>query len=601
MKGEGSTVLTRPESDGGFGFGKNELVTLNEVLRRTGLKMMTDEDSEQKVSGSINSMNETWMFRRYGQLPSSKTGTERLRSMAESIVHSERFRGCLTQMLTTVGSDGMPNYIVDPSGSAENLAPDPFWGALAKFVAHKLGSLVGGKYQYDDYKSGIENMKRLAGVVKSLIEADNAAAASKGKRRSMRWHALPPHELGAGRLFDGIYALDDLEQDDTHILNQAVGGEAEGYLRQLFAVVSSPSVWHGAKWVDRMMSYSKAMSVGMSAFFAFATRFESPVAACGLLNTLPGYFKWSANLARKLADTGFGKAFSKTLQHMGLEGLDGKMPMLADFMELISSNDPSIRDMRELCQLVQIPLSDAIRNPMNDAGGFIEADIKRIKRMLELSGHHKWAKEVTGILNAALKNPGEYAFSNILNCVQMAVVAQTMYRLRHECELAGRPFDPVHELRKISSYLSTEVGGISHERYAWLTPGMQRVLRMTMFSWMWTMSAWTAGCGEVITDALFGGHNTNKYTRQYAFIRWMRMLGIVKVGVPVLMQATIRGLAAIIQRMGLVGDPDDPDDKDPLGIEQMPWLCFDNESQIGALSFDITPLLKLAGRLRRGV
>lgn len=601
MRGtDGGTVLTRPESEGGFGFSRDELVTLNEVLRRTGVKMLTDADTEQKVSGSVNSMNETWMFRRFGKLPSSKTGTERLRSMAESIVHSERFRGCLTQMLTTVGSDGMPNYIVDPTGSATNLAPDPFWGALARFVSHKLGRLVGGRYQYDEYKSGVENMKALAGIVKELIETDRANVKDKGAKPTMRWHAVPPQNLGANRLFDGIYVLDDLEQDDAHMLNKMVGGEAEGYLKQLFSVVSSPSVWQGAKWVDRMMSYSKAMSVGMSAFFAFATRFESPVAACGFLNTVPGYFQWSANLARKLADTGFGKAFSKTLQHMGLEGLDGKMPMLADFMATIASDDPMTRDMRELCDLVQIPLSDAIRNPMNDAGGYIESDIKRIKRMLELSGHHKWAREVTGILNAALKNPGEYAFSNILNCVQMAVVAQTMYRLRRECELGNRPFDPVRELRRVSSYLSTEVGGITPERYAWLTPGMQRVLRMSMFSWMWTMSAWTAGCGEMITDALFGGHNTNAATRRFAFVRWMRMLGVVKVGVPLFLQATIRGLAAIIQRMGIVGDPDDPEDKDPLGIEKMPWLCFDNESQIGALSFDVTPLLKLAGRLRKG-
>ena len=123
---------------------------------------------------------------------------------------------------------------------------------------------------------------------------------------------------------------------------------------------------------------------------------------------------------------------------------------------------------------------------------------------------------------------------------------------------------------------------------------------MTMFSWMWTMSAWTAGCGEVVTDALFGGHGTNSATRRYAFVRWMRMLGIVKVGVPVCLQAVIRGLASMLQRTGIVGDPDDDEDKDPLGIENMPGLCFFNESKVGALAFDVTPILRLSGRIRSG-
>jgi hypothetical protein len=256
--------------------------------------------------------------------------------------------------------------------------------------------------------------------------------------------------------------------------------------------------------------------------------------------------------------------------------------------------------MREFMDLLGMPLSDSIRNPMSDTGGQIDADIRRISDMLTASGHDKLAKEVRGLLNAALHNPGEYAFSNVLNCVKMTVVAQTLLRLRRECEAADRPFDPIREMRRFSSYVNAEIGGIQPERYAWLTPGTQQVLRLAMFSYSWTMGAWTAGTGEVVTDLIFGGHHTNRDTRRFAFIRWLRMLGIVKVGVPVVLQACIRGLAGAIQKLGWVGVPDDPDDKDPLGIEDMPWLCFDNESKIGALSFDITPLLRLCGRLRRG-
>ena len=610
---EGTTVLTRPESDGGFGFKKNELVTLNEVLRRTGMKMLFDQDSERKLSGSVNSLSEVEMFRKFGRQGTAKTGPERLRSMAESIVAAERFRGCLVQMLTSVGSDGSPNYIVSPTEGAANLAPDAFWGALARFVAGKFSGYSKTRFQYDSSKTGIENMRDVAAKVNEALAANDGGTKTDKFRR--KWHVLPPSDIGAHRMFDNMLVLSDRPDDDTSVLNdlRTVGGEAAGYMKQLFGAVRSPSVWHGWKIVDRLMSYSKAMSVGMSAFFTFATRFESPVAACGLMNTLPGYWKKTSGLARKasakandlvqaLENTGFGRNFAEALKAagIGVDGLGAKMPYLADFMEAVTSDDPAIRDMRELCHLTGFPLSDPIRNPMNDAGGHIDNDIKRIVGLLRAQGHYKWAKEVEGFLKAALQNPGEYTFANVLNCVQMAVVAQTMYRLRRECESGNRPFDPVRELRRLSPYIATEIGGITPERYAWLTPAMQRILRMTMFSWMWTMSAWTAGCGEVVTDALFGGHGTNSATRRYAFVRWMRMLGIVKVGVPVCLQAVIRGLASMLQRTGIVGDPDDDEDKDPLGIENMPWLCFFNESKVGALAFDVTPILRLSGRIRSG-
>lgn len=601
--GSGKTVFTKPVSEGGFGFGKQDIVDANEVTRRMAARTLLADSGARTVTGTIYGMSETAAFRRYGHLPSAKTGCERIRSMAESIVHAERFRGCLSQMLATVGSGGVPNYIVSPAAGAEQFAPDVFWGALAKFVSTRLKGVVSdiGGFQYDAYRSGVDNMKAVARIMKDFVTLDGKFRnRDAGKTPPFRYHSVPPQTFSGETLFDEVYCLDDSVNDNASVMNQVVGGEAEGYLKQLFGVISSPSIWHGWKIIDRMMSYSKAASVGMSAFFAFATRFESHAAACGMLNAAAGQFKWTSKLLRALDNTRFGKAMSEALRGMGLEGMSAEMPLLSDFMQLANSDDPYFRDMRELCAFAGIPLSTQTRNPMNDAAGHIDNDIRRIKAMLEAGGHHKWAKEVDGVLRAAFVNPGDYAFSNVLNCVQMAVVAQTMYRLKRECAEAERPFDPIFMLRKIAPYLSTEVGGIRAERYAWLTPGMQRVLRMAMFSWQWTMSAWTAGSGEVLTDMFFGGHSTTKATRQYAFIRWMRMLGWVKVGVPVVLQATIRGMAAVIQNLGLVGDPDDPKDKDPLGIEKMPWLCFDNESHVGAFTFDVTPILRLCGRLRRG-
>ena len=583
----GHTPLTQAYDEGGCGYGHQQLVDIYYLHGQLQQKLMDDSEADGTVRGRVCSMSEQDMFRTQGKLGSAKSATERLRSMAEAITHAERFRGCLAQMLTTVGTDGAPNFIVKPGEYAQDLVPDEFWQATSRFVLDRMRGL-GKMVAYDAGKTGLENMRTIADAAAALVRN-----ASKDGAKP-RYHLLPPNELGADSLFDSILCADDDASDDVNVLTKFANGrlfhpngsEAEGYMRQLFGMVSRPTVWAGHRILDRVMSYSKAASVGLSAFFAFATRFESPVAACGFWNTAMGYRKNTAKLARRLAGSKIGEAL----------GFRKNLPYLADFLEAITSDDPAIQHMRELCDLINMPLTDSVMNPLTDKQGAIDAEIDRISRWLIAEGHEKMAKELRSAMKAAFHNPGEYAFSNVLNGVKMAVVAQTMFRLREECEHAGRPFDPVRELRRHSAYINAEIGGIQPERYAFLTPGMQQLLRLGMFSYQWTLGAWVAGSGEVVSDILFGGHHTTEATRQRAFVRWLRMLGIVKVGVPVFMQLAIRSLATALVKSGMVGDPDDPDDKDPLGIDDMPWLCFFNESKVGSLAFDITPITKLLGQ-----
>lgn len=583
----GHTPLTQAYDDGGCGYGHQQLVDIYYLHGQLQQKLMDDSEADGAVRGRVCSMSEQDMFRTQGKLGSAKSATERLRSMAEAITHAERFRGCLAQMLTTVGTDGAPNFIVKPGEYAQDLVPDEFWQATSRFVLDRMRGL-GKMVAYDAGKTGLENMRMIADAAAAIVR-DKAKDKAKP-----RYHLLPPNELGADMLFDSILCADDDASDDVNVLTKFANGrlfhpngsEAEGYMRQLFGMVSRPTVWAGHRILDRVMSYSKAASVGLSAFFAFATRFESPVAACGFWNTAMGYRKNTAKLARRLANSKLGEAL----------GFRKNLPYLADFLEAITSDDPAIQHMRELCDLINMPLTDSVMNPLTEKQGAIDAEIDRISRWLMAEGHTKMAKELRSAMKAAFHNPGEYAFSNVLNGVKMAVVAQTMFRLREECEHAGRPFDPVRELRRHSAYINAEIGGIQPERYAFLTPGMQQLLRLGMFSYQWTLGAWVAGSGEVVSDILFGGHHTTEATRQRAFIRWLRMLGIVKVGVPVFMQLAIKSLATALVKSGMVGDPDDPDDKDPLGIDDMPWLCFFNESKVGSLAFDITPITKLLGQ-----
>ena len=591
------TLVTQAVADeiAGIGSGISEFGTKQGLIDAHELASRLERDLGAQNKGRVAAVSPVEMFRMSSRLGSSMSAAQNLRAMCEEIVTAERYKGAMTQMLQTVGPDGAMNYIVKPTDAADRFLPDEYWGALARFtIARNQG--VPDVASYDMAKTGVENMKA---VYDSLDTETSAKYLAGTDVRDGRPNAIPVkyahfenlRGYSADTLFEDVLVRRPGPTDSPSVLDRAVGGEAMGYMKQLLGMVAvPPPSWFAANIVDRLMSYSKVMSVGMSAFFAFATRFESPVAASGFWATVMGYHKKTADAARKI-----GAATGKAGQ---TGAFNSDAVFLADILHAMTSNDPYIREMRELCDLIGMPLTDSIQNPITDKQGAIDKDIDWLCRIAEkqnkilgISGI-QFSKRIRAGLRAALHNPSEYAFSNVLNGVKMAVVSQTLRRLREECREQARPFDPVRELRKYSPYINAEIGGIDPGRYAFLTPQMQRVLRDSMFSYQWTLGAWVAGTGEVVSDLLGGGHNTTPELRRLAFIRWLRMLGIIKVGVPVFMQMAIKSLATCIAAG--MGDPDGDDD-DPYGIEAMPWLCFNNEEKIGALSFDITPLLRLCG------
>lgn len=589
------TLVTQAVADeiAGIGSGVDEFGTKQGLVDAHELASRLERDLGAQNKGRVAAVSPVEMFRMSSRLGSSMSAAQNLRSMCEEIVTAERYKGAMTQMLQSVGPDGAMNYIVKPTDAAARFIPDEYWGALARFtIARNQG--VTGVASYDMAKTGVENMRA---VYDSLNQEEAAKHLAGTDVRDGRPNTIPVRyahfenlrDYSADTLFEDMLVRRPGPSDSPSVLDRAVGGEAMGYMKQLLGMVAVPPTSVGWAWVDRIMSYSKAMSVGLSAFFAFATRFESPVAASGFWATAMGFHKKTSDAARKIGEAA-GKA--------GQTGaFNSDAVFLADILHAITSNDPYVREMRELCDLIGMPLTDSIQNPITDKQGAIDKDIDTICRIVEkqdkilgISGI-QFSKRIRSGLRAALHNPSEYAFSNVLNGVKMAVVSQTLRRLREECREQARPFDPVRELRKYSIYLNAEIGGIDPGQYAFLTPQMQRVLRRSMFSYQWTLGAWVAGTGEIVSDLFGGGHNTTPELRRFAFIRWLRMLGIVKVGVPVFMQMAIKSLSTCIAAG--MGDPDGDDD--PYGIEAMPWLCFNNEEKIGALSFDITPLLRLCG------
>lgn len=529
---------------------------------------------QREVPAKVTALNEAEVFDRTGLLGDSRTAAESLIEMCKELTTAERFRGCLAQMLTSLSADGTPAFIVAPTDAMTEVdrMPDEYWGALARHVVKFLGRKF-PTLAYDAGLSGAENMRR---IHRQVVESSQNL-----------YGKLSTAKYGGDRMFQGdvLCRLDDRDvAGNVDEVTRLMGGEAANYMKQLLSTLRAPT--QNAAWriFDAVTSWSKISSVGFSAFFQIATAFESPAAASTFLETVAGQAEWIGKAVRKLG------------------GSDGVFTR--DVMRLLNSNDAFLTEARELCDLIGMPLDATVdffndpndRNPVLGNLGGIKRDIERVSAFAERAVGARTGKGLRKTLEFLYKHPTDYTFNVVLNGVKLAVVMQTVRRLRQECLRGGRPLDIVKELRKYAPYLDAEIGGIDPGRYAWATPGMRRVLCRAMFSWQWTVGAWVAGGGEAVSDLIFGGHSTNQATRRHAMLRWLRMFGIVKFGVPAVMQAAIKALSMLGLR-ALPPDPDDPEDKLAEEIDEMPWWTFNNESKAGMLAFDVTPILKLAARV----
>ena len=543
-----------------------------ELFDRLTVAEMLRDRLTSEMPGTIVARSALREFEATGRLGDSRTAAESLIQMCKDLTTAERFRGCLAQSLTSLSADGMPNYIVDPTEemASVNRMPDEYWAALAK---HVIWFSRAEMPAYDEALSGVENMHRVYDWV-----SKNAKGA---------YGSLDVAKYGATRMFKGVLCrLDDRDvAGNVNDLTRIQGGEAACYMKQLLGSLHAPTQTAAWKFIDRVTSWSKISSVGFSAFFQIATAFESPVAATGFLNALGGQAGWIGRALRRV--TGKGSVYTR------------------DVVRLLNSNDPFVSQARELCALIGMPLDPGIDfendptdgNPVLGNAVGVKKDIERMTAFATTIGGANLGRSVRKVLEFGYKHPTDYTFNVVLNGVKLAVVMQTMHRLREECLAGNRPFDPVRELRKYAPYLNAEIGGIDPSRYAWATPTMRKYLSAGMFSWQWTAGAWSAGGGEALTDMIFGGHSTNQEMRRHAYLRWLKMLGIVKFGVPLVIHGFIKAFSKVL--MTVFPPPPDDEDGQKLAeeIEDMPWFAWENESKAGMMAFDVTPLLKLAGRV----
>lgn len=554
----------------------------SEVDNPGALKRMIEayEDSrggEATVSsgGFAYGLTDEQVFRIHGQLPANYQIGHAIQTAMKGIADAIQFRSTLTTFMMTKGRDQKPVVYVKPSETAVQAGgiTDAVWGALAKWW-HECNPETTGKY--DITKTGVENARRM---YDELVAARGNAG---GKLNGKKVTDLARSDIDAPSV-DAVMAVAD-DEDDPNVskLNRVAGnklhlfdgGEAIGYAKHLFQTSRVLGSTARTVWMNRIMAWSKSLSVAFSFFFPLATKWESPTAAVGVLATMGS--NWSPEFVRKHAGA------LKKVQGLFSGGngwVDSDFLGFKDVMRMMDTNDPFLADLIRWAECLGISMSDRTMNPMEPARGMVASNVAHMTKLVEGRFGKRTARLFNSTMEAVVLRSGEKAFSYALNATKLAVAAQVAMKLKAEAERQGKAFDPIRDMRKYAGYVDSEVGGVNPLRYAWAHPMMRSMMNCLFFSWEWTRTAWEAGGGTIFEDMIFGGHSFSGKMRGYYLGRWIRMFASVMIGVPMFAQLVIKALAIAMGR-------DDDDDK---------WWTFENEDKAHWTAFDLTPLLKALG------
>lgn len=505
-----------------------------------------------------------------GILPANLTVTEKLREYAIEIANAERMRGGFCQLMMTADAYGRPLYYASPvDGIPEaDVLPDLMWSQLARWWAESNGTT------YDSTKSGRDNARLIYDKIRQANKgASRGALINYVKDRNGNYAEngayteLGSEEIGLASVSGLLCMKDDPMDESKPLLDVLSGGYAAGYMRQLLASTKTRSLANQSSFISHVLSWSKSLSVSMSFFFPLATKYESAWAAVG-----PSY--WSKNpgeLLRKLSAGGDAKFYDKSFANA----------TYGEIYKMINSNDACLVDLQMQAAILDMPLSSPRSNPMEQLNrSHVTNDIERTAQWMEEYVGKKNANGMRHILRGLVVDPGERSFEYMINATKLATMAQLNVRLREAALAQGKAWDPILSMRKYSHYINAEVGGVDPAMYPFATPQVQWWLNVLMFSWQWTIGAWDAGGGGVLTRRLFG-MTTTKESRAFMFGRWLRMYTGIMVGVPMVMQL-------ISKAIGKAAGTDDDDDK---------WGTWQNEDKEAWNSFNITPMLKAIAKI----
>lgn len=545
-------------------------------------------DDQSLVAGGTG-MTDALVYKMTGCLPHNDQLGHAVQRAVDGITNAYAFRATLYNMLTAPDEDGMPICYALPAEDAQDTGgiPDECWGSIADWWAYKNGL----SSEIDITKSGVWNARHIYNKIHGGARSNRASGTIEIGGKPFAELAKTDIDQRSIEGFMAQATTPENESKTARLSGFRAGGYALGYAKHLLQSTRGlGSTWQRAS-IHRALSYSKGLSVSFGYFFPLTTRFESPIAASGLIataggNFTPEFIRENAESLSKLQSLFRGKGW-----------LTKDFTGQRDIFDMLDSNDPYLSELYHWAGALGLTISDANANPYETSRAVLEEDVQRVTEAVRAVFGNKVSRRTNEILKAVLTSGGERAFTYHMNATKLAVASQICTRMQIEAAKDGKAFDPVRDLKRYTNYLNSEIGGIDPLEYAWAHPAARNLMTNLFFSWEWTRGSWATGYNVVLEQLLFGGHGVTREQRKFLPGRMARLFLTVGIGYPMMFQLMSKALGELI----IAGiDPDDPELDEKTRqlirmVHETPWWTWQNEDKTSLTAWDVTPLAAAMG------
>ena len=448
-----------------------------------------------------------------GYRPDSIGANEMLHKYASDIMTSTANRAMINQMLLTTDAANTPLVIPSPNlnYAGENLVTDVTWEAVAQNLSRYLGKPL------DKTQSAKWNIDQM---VQDHFVKNKGYTRVESPYPSVNAFYTIHRGRGGENILDAAMA----------------GGEVAGILKHVFETPWQDP--YGAlKGIERANAWMKMGALQFSLFF--------PIAGLESLTALSHGEFWR----------------------------QGGLKMLLEFEEAIKSEHPYVVELMKKGRKIGITYSDS-SHPLSLPRGILEKDIAKMTDWVLTNIGKKAADNFEMIAKLPLKQT-EIVFDSFFNSAKLWAAHFMAQKLEAEAEAAGLPFDFEEDMAPYVNYINGELGGVNWNKMSYMTPTWRRNLSLLMFSPNWSISAWRAAGGELLTGAFSKTYLSDQEFKHIMFRRWPTMM----LGVITLVPAMVQALAYTAGRA--FGPPDDDDE----------FFMFNNEEG-RKFSADITPLVR---------
>ena len=501
---------------------------------RTQLKDQPGEEPTFAKTRAFKSHEDAW--RTAGLLPSSYGFTDLVADYGNRQMAALSRKLTLNQLMMAEDIDGRPLVLALPNldfEDAEGVISNTTWEhAARKWAAYY-------KVPYDEAKSGKENAHR---IVSSNVTGQSSDHFEDRFKRKFQYSVVPTAYGSVSQW----YGQQDLP-GEANVMDMFVGGEASAALRQ---VMETHDLWNANRvmgGVQEINNWMKVNALQLSLFHVKA-------------------------LLEDVESATWGKA----LLPKALRAKDPSHITLGEWYRMLKTNDPYVHELTKIMDQVGITQSYGNVNPVDIATGKLDKHVDKMRSWLKTAGHERMGDDFKAVSDMLSNEQSSFIFESLNNIGKLAVTHSLLQRARAEAYKTGRTFDPVKALKPYNRYVNEAVGGLNPAHYSWATPHARQVMSLGLFSWQWTLGAWNAAGGSLLTGGILDTKLTPEASRFIFTRRLPAMVAMVMIAEPMAMQlATYLSAAAA----GKTKDDDHP------------WL-WDNED--GKKSYaDLTPIARM--------